>query len=56
MEDILDSFFHTLYLWTVAFCHYCRLALLISLFVFLFLIKCFRLYTSIVLRGTLCFQ
>jgi hypothetical protein len=37
-------------------CHLCRLAFLIFLFVFLFLVRCFLLYTSSVLRGALRFQ
>jgi len=56
MEVFLTSFFHTMYLWTVAFCPHCQLALLISLFVFLFLVMCFLLYTSSVLNGALRFQ
>jgi len=56
MEDILVSFFHTLYLWKMAFLSPLSLSLSISLFVFLFLVRCFLLYTSDVLRGALRFQ
>jgi hypothetical protein len=56
MEDILASFFHMLCLWTVAFLSPLTIALLIFLFVFLFLVRCFLLYTSSVLKGALRFQ
>jgi hypothetical protein len=57
MEDILASFFFIRCIFVQwLFCPHCRLALLISLFVFLFLIRCFLLYTSNVLRGALHFQ
>jgi hypothetical protein len=56
MKDILASFFHKLYLWTVVFYLHCRLALLIFLFVVLYLVRCFLLYISSVLRSALCFQ
>jgi hypothetical protein len=56
MEDILASFFHTLYSWTVAFLSPLLISLLIFLFVFLFLVRCFLLYISSVLKGALRFQ
>jgi hypothetical protein len=59
MEDILVSFFHTLYLWTMAFLSPLLISFadfLVPCIFFLFLVMCFLLYTFSVLRGALHFQ
>jgi hypothetical protein len=55
LGELLSLFFDTLYLWTAAFLLFCRLIIVISLFVLFFLIKCFFLNTFCILRGALCF-
>jgi hypothetical protein len=52
LGEILYLFYETLYLWTVAY----RLVKVTSLFVLLFLVRWFLLYTSCVLRSALRFQ
>jgi len=56
MKEILASFFHILYLWTVAFLFPLWLSFVDFLIRFFFLVKCFFLYTFGVLRGALHFQ
>jgi hypothetical protein len=52
LGEILYLFYETLYLWTVAY----QLVKVTSLFVLLFLVRWFLLYTSCVRRSTLRFQ
>jgi hypothetical protein len=52
LGEILYLFYETLYLWTVAY----QLVKVTSLFVLLFLVRWFLLYTSCVLRSALRFQ
>jgi len=56
LEEVLELFLHTLYLWSMAFCTLFPSALLIFLFLFPLLVRCFLLYTSSVRRGALRFQ
>jgi hypothetical protein len=49
LGEILYLFYETLYLWTVAY----QLVKVTSLFVLLFLVRWFLLYTSCVLRSAL---
>jgi hypothetical protein len=55
LEDILSSFFHTLYFWTAAFVSHLMISYDIFLFTFLFLVRCFLLYTPGILRDALQF-
>jgi hypothetical protein len=56
MGDILASFFHTLYLWTVAFLSSLSISVADFLVHFLFLVRCFPLYTSSVLGAPYAFN
>jgi hypothetical protein len=56
MEDILVSFFHTLYLWIVVFLFPLATSFVDFLIRFSILVRCFLLYISSVLRGALRFQ
>jgi hypothetical protein len=55
MEDILASFFHTLYLRAVVFLSPQSISVADFLVHFLFLVRCFILYTYSVLRSALRF-
>jgi hypothetical protein len=56
LEDVLASFFILCIFKQWLWCPFYRLVLAISLFVFRFLITCFLLYTSGILRVALRFQ
>jgi hypothetical protein len=55
MDDILASFFYILYLWTVVFLSPLSLSYVDFLALFLFLVRCFLLYTSGILWSALRF-
>jgi len=55
LEDSLASFFLTCIFGQWLLCPLCLLVLVILLFVFHFLVRCFLLFTSGVLRGALRF-
>jgi hypothetical protein len=55
LEDILSFFFHTLYFWTAAFVSPLTISYDDFLVHFIFLVRCFFLYTPGVLRGAICF-
>jgi hypothetical protein len=56
IEEVLELFLHTLFLWSMAFCTLFLSVLLIFLFLFSFLVRWFLFYTSSVRRGALRFQ
>jgi hypothetical protein len=54
-ENIISSFFHTLYLWTAAFISPLMISYDDLLLSFLFLVRCLLLYIAGVLKGALRF-
>jgi hypothetical protein len=56
LEEILSSFYHTVYLWTTAYVYPLSFSFDVFLARFSLSTWVFPLYTLSALRGTLCFQ